>query len=392
MPPIFLVDTGAGSSARVIAPPHSGYCPPSPADVVAVGPPLYNHTEVFFVGGLTLDTPNPLRGHRLPEGHGVGVCAPPDAFYTKYVNAYANDTTYKFGLPVIGSSAAPDAALLSASQTIAEYLRQLDSRRPGLRAKMVSHYQRFAVWADSERRHDTCDYCKKKDPSFDCGPHIDSRPGRDTSYHPEVPYCVEGGGADKGMATTFTEEYGICYLLANGSVPASYSGTQIVAHEFFHSVHEVAIRNFDPEGFALIEQACARAFRQGIYHFHPGAPPDPEYTADFTTGMVYECMVKAVMTWHGFPANKSEFLYQSRSELKQRAPWFAAVVHRYFEDSDWNPCEGVRIDNPRDQTWGLTCTTAPGSALCGKRLSNEYIGPPMETLEAPGTLQDVLLV
>lgn len=89
-----------------------------------------------------------------------------------------------------------------------------------------------------------CSFCVcQAEQSF---PYGNSK-GRDTSLHPEVPYCTEGGGADKGMPTTFTEEYGICYLLANGSVPDSYCGTQIVAHEFFHSVHEVAIRNYDPE-------------------------------------------------------------------------------------------------------------------------------------------------
>jgi len=362
----------------VIAPPDAGYCPPIPSDVVQVGPPLYNITKVFFVGGLTSDDPDALLGHTLPKGQSVGSCARPHSFYSKYVNAYAEDTSFKLGVPVIGSSAAPDAALLRAAQTIAEMLRQLDKRRKGLREKMVRHYQRFAVWADSERRYDTCEYCRSKDASFDCDAHIDSRPGRDTSYHPEVPYCAEGGGADKSMPTTFTEEYGICYLLSNGSVPSSYCGTNIVAHEFFHSIHEVAIRAYDPEGFAMIEQACARAFQEGIYHFHPGAPPN-SYSEDFTTGMAYECMVKAVMTWHGFPAKKEEFLFQSRAELKQKAPWFASVVHRYFEDSNWNPCEGVRIDDARDQTWGLTCSSAPGSALCGEKLSQEYIGAPIDT-------------
>jgi hypothetical protein len=49
-----------------------------------------------------------------------------------------------------------------------------------------------------------------------------------------------------------------------------------------------------------------------------------------------------------------------------------------FDDGDWNPCMGVRIDRPRDQTFNQTCATAPGSALCGQPLSREYIGPPMK--------------
>ena len=44
---------------------------------------------------------------------------------------------------------------------------------------------------------------------------------------------------------------------------------------------------------------------------------------------------------------------------------------------------GVRIDNARDQTFGRTCASAPGSALCGERLSKEFIGPPMQQVGKP---------
>ena len=123
------------------------------------------------------------------------------------------------------------------------------------------------------------------------------------------------------------------------------------------------------------EQACVQAMESGLYHFHPGAPPDAAYASDFPTGMAYECFVKAVMTWHGFPANATEFAPRSRAELKRDAPYLATVVARFFDDGDWNQCEGVRIDAPRDQTWNLTCASAPGSAWCGEPLSPEYMGP-----------------
>ena len=61
--------------------------------------------------------------------------------------AYAADTDYTQGIPVLGSSLAPDAALLSAARAIAEMLRQVDSHVPGLRAAMVERRARFAVWA-----------------------------------------------------------------------------------------------------------------------------------------------------------------------------------------------------------------------------------------------------
>lgn len=104
---------------------------------------------------------------------------------------------------------------------------------------MSGHYQRLAVWANTERRLDTCEYCKKQDPTYNCEGHFDARAGYDTSLHPEVPLCQEGGGADRSIPTTFVEEYGICFLNSTGGVPDSYCGTNIVLHEFFHSVHEV---------------------------------------------------------------------------------------------------------------------------------------------------------
>merc|ERR1712232_453108 len=86
----------------------------------------------------------------------------------------------------------------------------------------------------------------------------------------------------------------------------------------------------------------------------------------------------AHMTRNGFPADKNEFIYQSRAAIKKNAPWIAELVYKLFEDGDWNPALGAVITKPRDQTFNLTCATAPGSALCGKPLSKDYIGPPME--------------
>ena len=77
------------------------------------------------------------------------------------------------------------------------------------------------------------------------------------------------------------------------------------------------------------------------------------------------------------------YRYQTRAEIKAKAPYVAEVVYMLFDDGDWNPCMGVRIDSPRDQTFNQTCATAPGSALCGMPLSKDFIGPPMEDLLKP---------
>eukprot|EP00931_Biecheleriopsis_adriatica_P068153 TRINITY_DN42173_c0_g1_i1.p1 TRINITY_DN42173_c0_g1~~TRINITY_DN42173_c0_g1_i1.p1 ORF type:complete len:475 (+),score=56.70 TRINITY_DN42173_c0_g1_i1:136-1560(+) len=390
MPPLPLVDTGLGEDLRIVEPPSmstkGSLCAEWPSDIVkyaqGLNPfrngTLYNHDKIFFVNGIDGQGPE---GHYVPKT-GLAHCERPHSFYTKYILARSADAEVVEGIPVLGSTAAPDAAMLTAAKTIAEMLRQMERKIPGLRKEMVRRSQRFAVWADSERRTDTCDTCLKIDPYFDCGAHIDSRAGRDTSYHPEVPECVEGGGGSGlDSVTSYTEEYGIPYLEANGSIRDSYCGTNIVAHEFFHAIHDSGIQIVDRNLFMRIEQATARATAEGIYVHHPGAKDDG-CNPDFTRCIAYEFMVKAHMAWHGFPSAREEFPYQTRKEIKEKAPWIAELIYAMFDDDDWNPALGVVINEPRDQTAGHTCATLPGSALCGKPLSKEFIGPPMDEVLA----------
>ena len=143
----------------------------------------------------------------------------------------------------------------------------------------------------------------------------------------------------------------------------------------------MAIKSVDFPGFLAIEQATARAVKLGLYVHHPGAKDDG-CDPDFAECVAYEFVVKALMTWHGFPADPREFAYASRAAMKREAPWIAALVYRFFEDGDWNPALGAVIDTPRDQTWNFTCATAPGSALCGAPLSPDFIGEPMDDVLA----------
>lgn len=381
MPVVPLVDTGVGQDQKIIAPPSmttpGAVCPHLPNDLIVVNASFNEKAQVFLPGELGEDA------HNLPES-GLTPCQKPDPFYTKYVLARPRGSRVEDGIPVLGSPWAPDAAIISAAATISEMLRQMDGKIPGIRRTMVQHAQRFAVWADAERRTDTCAKCVAIDPHFDCNAHIDSRAGRDTSLHPETPMCEEGGGAGALQPTTYTEEYGIPYIEPSGRIRNSYCGTNIVAHEFFHSIHEVAIRAIARPLYFRIERAAAKAVHDGIYTHHPGAKDDG-CNQDFSTCVAFEFIVKAQMVWHGFPSKRAEFQYQSRAEMKAKAPWIAQLVHEMFEDGDWNPAMGVKITEPRDQTFGLTCASAPGSALCGESLSKVYIGPPMaEVLERCG--------
>jgi len=47
------------------------------------------------------------------------------------------------------------------------------------------------------------------------------------------------------------------------------AGTNIVAHEFFHAIHGVALKSMAPHVFTAIERAALRAVEEGIYQHHP---------------------------------------------------------------------------------------------------------------------------
>ena len=53
---------------------------------------------------------------------------------------------------------------------------------------------------------------------------------------------------------------------------------------------------------------------------------------------------------------------------------------------------GVKINTARDQTFGQTCASAPGSALCGEPLSKEFIGPPMAEVRRRARAQGIRLL
>lgn len=48
---------------------------------------------------------------------------------------------------------------------------------------------------------------------------------------------------------------------------------------------------------------------------------------DLQTCEAFEFMVKAHLTWNGFPAAEAEFKYRSRAEIKEKAPWMAKVLY-----------------------------------------------------------------
>ena len=88
----------------------------------------------------------------------------------------------------------------------------------------------------------------------------------------------------------------------------------------------MALKSMAPHVFMAIEQAALRAVEEGIYQHHPGAPDDG-CDADFKECIAFEFIVKAHLVWHGFPTDPREFKYQTRAEIKKKAPYVAEVVY-----------------------------------------------------------------
>lgn len=384
---------------------------------------------------------------------GLSTCARLDPFYTQYANAFSDPVPPGFGIPVIGGAKAPPAAVVKARDTIAEMIRQttvqLAKACPTCRnfaETMASHYARFAVWADGERKFDNCEKCVKHTcgskesegwlpdsccassrlfpdaglavGSLNCAdPEFFRRSmeyklcyeGKDTSEHPGIPWCVEGGGPGVDEPTAFTEELGLCYLEDDGEVSRGYQGRHIILEEWFHTMHGVGIMTADPEGYRMIHENAMRLNASKVWM----ANSTKGHALDKYGSNEYEFMAMAIQVWHGFPEDVGYFAYQSRAEIKQMDPQLTMLISRFFEDSRWNPCAGIKIDAPRPQTnacnkgffgvnpndkrgglWvagdpvvqapgGCTnpCESFPGSALCGgSYLGEGYVGPPVEEL------------
>jgi len=385
-----------------------------------------------------------LKAQGLRPAH----CEVPHLFYTQYANAFAED--YRHGIPVLASSVVPEAAVAAAQRTIREMVRQTTvqlrkhcPRCQDFASALASKYTRFTVWGDRERGFGNCESCASRCASASTAPDqmcctsetsrlFRGRPsvgtlncsddlsymrsqeykicfeGKDGSAMPNVPQCVEPGGPDWTDPTAGTEELGICYRLADGTVYPGYQGRNIVIEEWFHTMHGIGIQAVDPEGYARIHASAVRLKKAGIWM----SRTTKGHALDRYGANEFEFMAMAVQTWLGFPEWEGYFAYQSRAEIKRRDPELARVVGRYFEDSDWNPCAGIAIREPRPQTnscnkgfFGVNpnhkrgglwrspehvvqaidancsdpCAAAPGSALCGaSTLASEYVGPPME--------------
>lgn len=172
-------------------------------------------------------------------------------FYEKFTSAD--------GIPVVGSGAVPDEALLVARAIVIHML----SGRLDLRAHMVAGGYRVGVMATTESTMDLPEQREWTKPTFDDRRLTDRE--RETYYQPGGIASMTDreywDGRARGMGgryTTAAEENVLGYP------DTRYFGENILVHEFSHAIHR-AVMEVDPSFAKDLLSAYEAAVGTGLY-------------------------------------------------------------------------------------------------------------------------------
>ncbi|WP_206106577.1 hypothetical protein [Ilyomonas limi] len=201
------------------------------------------------------------------------ITSPPDSlqldtFYKKYTDA--------FGIPIVSSGKAPDAALLVA-RDIVNYMLM---KRPAIRAELVKRKSRVLVMAETEMETDLPERRDWKKPQRN-----DTRltPAERENYDKvngigsmsDKQYWNQRARGMGGNVVSCAEEN----LL--GYAGTKYYGENILVHEFSHNIMS-ALATVDTALYVEIEQAYEAAKSKGMYKNQYAINTVAEYWAEGT--------------------------------------------------------------------------------------------------------------
>ena len=199
------------------------------------------------------------------------ISAPPselnlDPFYTKVI--------FADGIPIVASSAVPDAGLTIAAAMI----RSMLQNRPDIAAAMVRNGQRIAIMAQSEGTTDLPEQRDWKKPTPDdprltfCErKHYQQRIGSLTDQQ----YWNKRARGMGGILTSV----GVENLFGTGN--DRYFGESILVHEFSHGILST-LEQTDPAFYAEVEKAYAAAKKKGLWKGEYAETTVQEYWAEGT--------------------------------------------------------------------------------------------------------------
>jgi len=212
-----------------------------------------------------------------------------DSFYEKYLNAG--------GLPVVGSAAVSNAAILEAAWIIEKMI----GHRPELLRAMAKNGTRMAVMAFDEYTTDVPEHR-----------HLTPRVYWDRR--------ARGLGATpRAPAVSCAEEN----LLGFPGDP--YANENICIHEFAHAIHQMGMLTLDPTFDARLKRAYERAKSAGLWRDTYAISNHQEYWAE------------AVQSWFG-NNREVDSLHNhvnTRRELVEYDPPLADLCREVFGDRNW---------------------------------------------------------
>lgn len=189
-----------------------------------------------------------------------------DPFYTKYVEAE--------GIPIVASRRVANEALVNARSIVEDML----AHRPDLAAVLARKGYRVAILAEEEAITDLPENAHWTKPAPDdprltrCErKHYEARIGSLTDRE----YWNARARGIGGIHTVGAEEDVL------GKRTSRYFGETILVHEFAHNVLD-AIHAADPQLYAEVEAAYARALEQGLWRDEYASTTVQEYWAEGT--------------------------------------------------------------------------------------------------------------
>lgn len=210
-------------------------------------------------------------------------------FYKKFTSAR--------GLPVLGSSAPSDYALLEATYLID---RMLEGRED-IRQAMISNKVRFVVMGFQEYTTAIPEHSTLEPAKF-----WDKR--------------ARGLGATRRRPVVSCGEEN---LLGYPGDP--YSAENILIHEFSHAIHQMGLNTVDPSFDGRLKDAYAKAIAAGLWKGTYAGTNPGEYWAE------------AVQSW--FDTNRENDAQHNhvntREELKAHDPVVSGLVAEVFGDRAW---------------------------------------------------------
>ena len=239
--------------------------------------------------------------------------------YTKVVHVFDEDNCWprSKAIPVLGNAASPDAQMALCANTI----KHLLGKKP-LGAFVLSPTEQL-------------EYSLLKTPVVTCG-NAFINDGEIDASKVQLPFLnVEGGGGTFGFPWTYGEETGMCYT-GNPALGDGYKeggeryGGSVTTEEYGHTIFDIGISQFDPQGWMAVQKAEAAAYGKWLANNADKGGHARDEDWDCHTASTEYFAAGAEMLLYNTrigPNHKAT----TRTELRDNDPNLWCLAARYYE-------------------------------------------------------------